>query len=192
MTKEQINWKPIKKDYILGVIDNNGLKHFPTSNELAKNYPPSEGTIRNKASEEKWMEQRKSHKFKVTKKAIEKKCHVPSGMDPKEEEEAVEHDAEAIVKSDEDCEATGEKLRQLVELSIDNDLTHVKAGGYVKAYNLKMYGDALSSAQGVIKAAQGEITDRIKLDSNTDVNLTILNDDFQKEELSFMQKLIKK
>jgi len=43
MTTKEIPWTKIKKDYVLGTIDNNGLKHFPTYKELSKKYNVSEG-----------------------------------------------------------------------------------------------------------------------------------------------------
>lgn len=42
--------------------------------------------------------------------------------------------------------------------------------GWIKPYNLKMYGDALSSAQAVIKNAQGEILERMEINNSTGID----------------------
>ena len=108
MTTKEIDWEPITKDYVLGITDNDGLKRFPTHKQLSEKYEVPLGTIKNKSSDEEWSLQKKSHKLKVTRKAIEKKSHAPTGMDPEEEEEAAEYDAEAIIQSKERLEKTGE------------------------------------------------------------------------------------
>lgn len=187
MTSTKTDWDPIRKDYVLGIIDDNGLKTFPTHTQLSETYNVALGTIKNKASKEKWSQQKKSHKLKVTKKVIEKKSHNPN-VDPEEEEEASEYDAETIVQSDADFEETGEKLRQAVKL----DLEAYIQKGVSNPYHLKMLGDALGSAQSVVKTAQGEIIEKIGIDQNTNLKVDLTDPNFLKNELSFMNNLIKK
>lgn len=112
----------MKKDYVYGLIDDNGLKRFPTYNDLSEKYNVSEGTIKNKGSKEKWSAKRKSHKIKVTKKVLEKKSNepvIPSEVEDPEAEEAAEHDAESIIIADDNFEATGEKLRKIIDKNLD-------------------------------------------------------------------------
>lgn len=175
MTKQKIPWDNIRKDYVLGITDKNGLKTFPTYEILSENYNVALGTIKNRGSKEKWTQQRKSHKVKVTKKVIEKKSHSPEivDIDEVEADEAAEYDAENIVISDANFEETGEKLRQAVQADLETYLNF----GVSNPYHLKMLGDALSSAQSVVKAAQGEILERIGVETNTNNgNDELLND----------------
>ena len=92
-----------------------------------------------------------------------KKGHDLTGMDPDELDAAAEIDAEAIIQEDEEFEKTGSGLRDLVQEQID--LLKGKPA-MVNPYHLKMLGDALSSAQGVVKAAQEEILGRGELEVN--------------------------
>ncbi len=161
MTNDEIDWKQIQKDYVLGITDDNGIKKFPSYDDLATKYKVSSGTLRNVGGPEKWSQQRKNRKLKVTRKAIQKKSHkaeiIAAGIDPKDVEEASNYDAELIVASDETYEKRGEKLGLLCELTIDNLTASIKKGGYVKAYELKMIGEALKSSFEVVKLAQGEL-----------------------------------
>ena len=53
MTNEILLWDKIKKGYVLGIIDDNGLKKFPTYKKLAEKYNTTEGTIKNVGGPEK-------------------------------------------------------------------------------------------------------------------------------------------
>lgn len=163
MTSTETVWENARKEYVQGITQDDQTKHFPTYNEVAKKYDLALGTVKNKGSTEKWPEQRKRYKFKVTKKAQEKKGHDLPGMDPDELDAAAEIDAEAIIQEDEEFEKTGSGLRDLVQEQID--LLKGKPA-MVNPYHLKMLGDALSSAQGVVKAAQEEILERGELEVN--------------------------
>jgi hypothetical protein len=192
MTKKATNWDAIKKDYIRGRTENDGLKHYPTYDRLAELYPPSAGTIRNKASEEKWTEQRKRYKLNVTKKVQEKKCHTPTGMDPQEEDEAANYDAETIVQSDTDFERSGENLRKLVSEWINLNLGKAS---FLNPYHLKMAGDALKSAQDVVKTAQGESLGKFEVDAEQRYKHTIEmlgTDKFKNQELGVLRAISKK
>lgn len=187
MTYNEIPWKQIQKDYVLGVTDKNSIKQYPSYDELAETYDVSSGSLRNVGGPEKWGQQRKNRKIKVTRKALSKKSHKQSekaamleqGIDPKEEEEANEYDAELIVASDEKFEVTGEKLRRLCELKIDALTESITQGGYVKEYALKMLGDALKSSVDVVKLAQGEPTENIAINTKAkyEVSMGLIGSD---------------
>lgn len=157
MTKnntKKINWEPIHDNYVQGITQKDKTKQFPTHNQLSQKYNVPLGTIKNKASEEKWTEQRKRYKLKVKQKLLEKKGHKSVLDDPVEEDEAAEIDAETIIQSDAKFEKTGEALRELVDKKINLEL---QEPGMVNPYHLKMMGDALKSAQDVVKVSQGEM-----------------------------------
>lgn len=172
MTKTPVPWDKINKDYVQGIPDKHGTKTFPTFDELSEIYPAKPGTIRNKASKEKWSQQRKNYKWKVTKKANEKKCNQQVLDDPGDDDEAAEFDAENIVKSDKSFEETGEDLR----IAVQNNLKIYIANNLNSPYHLKMLGDALSSAQSVVKTAQGEIIERIGVETKNNTDDELLKD----------------
>jgi len=170
MTNETLPWNKIKKDYVQGIADEEGLKKFPTYKKLAEKYNTTEGTIKNVGGPEKWSAKRKSYKVNVTKKALEKKSQgkvTSKNIDNNEVEEAAEFDAESIVQSDELFNGTGEKLREAVDTEIDRIvegkiyLYSTKNGPVYgvprnAAYLLMNLGKALESAQKVTKTAFGE------------------------------------
>jgi hypothetical protein len=56
--KSSINWKQIETDYIYGIPIENFGNHLPTLKELAKHYKVSEGSLKIKASQDKWTKKR--------------------------------------------------------------------------------------------------------------------------------------
>ena len=171
MTTEKIDWERICADYVQGITHEGQTKEFPTYKDLSERYKISEGTIKNKASEEKWTDQKKRYKYKVTKKVQEKKSHDDShklqGMDPAEIDEAAELDAEQIIKSKSRFEGTGEDLREAVQKQVNIALQSPEK---VNPYHLKMLGDALKSASDVVADAQEELIERMDIRSSTGID----------------------
>ena len=147
--KTKTDWKQIEIDIVHGIVKEDGGRLYLSLKEASERFGVNYDSLRQKASKGKWLKKRDAYTTKVSQKITEKKS---------------EYDAECIVQSDEKFEATGEKLRQLVDISIDNDLERAKAGEPIKPYNMKMYGDAYTSAQSGVKAAQGEILEKSKLE----------------------------
>lgn len=135
----------IKTDLIYGIIQEDGTKKYLNLKQSAEYYHVDYVELRRVAGKWKWKQRRDSQRTKVDQKVAEKKS---------------EYDAECIVQSDEKFQDTGEKLRQSIDMKIGLILSDLENGGYVKPYDLKMLGDALSSAQAVVKNAQGEILER--------------------------------
>ena len=144
----------IKDDLIYGYTDEDGQKTYPTVKEAAEWYNVSYDSLRRKAGKWKWKQKRKDHINKVAQRVAEKK----------KSEEICETEAEDIIKSDHRFQNAGEKLRRVINQKLDMMQTDLDGGNYVKAYDLKMIGDALKSAQEVVKIAQGEITKRIQVE----------------------------
>lgn len=176
MTK--YDWETIKKDYVHGIKQEDGTKHFPTQEELCTTYGCAKGTLGTRASKEDWKGQREKISNKIDQKVAEKKT---------------EREAEDIVQSDLKFENAGELLRKvtvkkLKAMKEDLDVDHRR----VRAYDIKNCGDALKDAQDVVKTAQGELLEKTKIEIHNDTNLNILDDDFMSKELDFMKELIKK
>lgn len=172
------DWEKAEDDYVYGYVDENGIRIQPTQKQVAKKHKIPIGTVGPYASKHKWEEKRKDKASQIQVKIDEKKSN---------------YQAENIVLSDDKFEDAGEVLRRVSKkklMQLEGDLEDPEK--YVRAYDLKMLGDALKSAQDIVKTAQGEITERIKLDSDSNVNLSILDDEFNQRELEFMHHLIKK
>jgi hypothetical protein len=171
------NWETIKNQYIYGINQEDGTKHYPTQEELCKIHGCGKGTIGTRAKNENWKGEKEKISVKIEKKVAEKKT---------------EREAEDIVASDQKFESTGEELRKLIrrKIKINNDL--LDKGGSVRDYDLKNLGDALRSAQEVVKTAQGEILSHLKVEQNTNMDIDLTNAEFHEKELEFMNKLIKK
>lgn len=137
--------KEIETDLIYGIVEPDGKKKYLNLKQSAEHYNVDYVALRKLAGKWNWKQRRESHRTKVDQKVEEKKS---------------EYDAECIVQSDEKFQNTGEKLRRSIDLKIDGVLSDLEEGAYVKPYDLKMLGDALSSAQAVVKNAQGEILER--------------------------------
>lgn len=152
------DWETIRKQYIQGKRQEDGTKHFPTLQELCNEHGCALGTIGDRAKKEDWKTRRRKFSEKIEKKVEEKKSEI---------------EAEDIVESDENFESTGEKLRLLVDKKIDIFLENPTD---VRAYDIKNVGDALRSAQEVVKTAQGEILERIGVETKDTSNDKLLND----------------
>lgn len=198
MTSTETVWENARKDYVQGITQEDKTKHFPTYNEIAKTYEMALGTVKNRGSTEKWPDQRKRYKFRVTKKVQEKKGHDLGGMDPAEVDEAAEVDAEAIVQSNNDFEKTGSDLRKAVQKQVDIALKYPET---VNPYHLKMLGDALTAAQNAVKNAQDEILERNKLELEGELKaehrykhtLELLGtDEFREQDLGVLRAICEK
>lgn len=139
------DWERLRAEYIYGYVDEQGQKIFPSITNLSERHNIPRGTIGSRASKEKWEQEKRAKSDRIKQKVDEKKT---------------EFEAESIVLSDDKFQNTGEKLRRSIDLKINCVLLDLKEGEYVKPYDLKMLGDALSSAQAVVKNAQGEILER--------------------------------
>lgn len=125
MTKKIENsphWKKIQTDYIYGLTVEGRGNHLPTLKELAKHYKLSEGTLRNKASEEKWTKKRQiaQNEFAIEmagKKRLMQNMNSSPG---------------SLVLSDEMFRCTGEKLRRLIDLKLD---MYMEKPEYIKESN---------------------------------------------------------
>lgn len=160
----------IKEEYIYGTIDKNGKVQFLSYQKIADKYKIRIDPIKKAGSKENWSALRKEHRSKTALKVAEKKS---------------ERTASSIVQSDDKFEDTGEALRKKVQECIDTVPN-------LNPYNLLNLSITLVNAQKVVKTAQGEIIDRIKVDSSSNVKLDITNPDFMNSELEFAKKLIKK
>lgn len=148
--------KTIETDLIYGIMQDNGSRKYLNLKESSEYYNVDYVALRRVAGKWDWKHKRERYRTKVDQKVEEKKS---------------EYDAECIVQSDQKFESTGEKLRQLIELNLDKDIRTMQTDdGWIKPYNLKMYGDALSSAQAVIKNAQGEILERMEINNSTGID----------------------
>lgn len=132
------DWETIRKQYIQGIRQENGDKTYPTLQELCNTHGCALGTIGDRAKKEEWKTQRRKFSERIRKKVDEKKSEI---------------EADDIVESDAKFESTGEKLRKLVDKKINIFLDTPRD---VRAYDIKNLGDALRSAQEVVKTAQGE------------------------------------
>ena len=176
MTK--YNWETIKKQYIYGIRQENGTKTYPTYKELSKIHGCAQSTLGDRAKKEEWKLEKQKISEKIGKKVAEKKTEL---------------EAEEIVQSNEEYrkgatlarKTAVKKLKQLNK-DMDNPKT------YVRAYDIKMATDALSQAQTVDLTAHDEVTKYLRVDSDGNVKVSILDDDFQERELEFMKKLVKK
>ena len=59
------DWDAIKTDYILGYINDEGNLHYPTYKELSQKHGPSEKTIRNRSSKDKWSQKKDINRTKT-------------------------------------------------------------------------------------------------------------------------------
>ena len=146
------DWEKIKEDFIYGCTDETGQRIDPTLKQLSTKYGCGYGTIRDHASREGWSEEKDKQRTKINRKIQEHKTN---------------REAQDIVLSDEKFESDGETLRRITRKKmqrIEEDLDDDERAKNVRAYDLKMVGDALAQAQAAVKAAQGEILEKSKLE----------------------------
>ncbi len=170
-------WDKIKEDYIYGYIDNKGQKIYPRQKDLSKKYNIPIGTISDRASREEWTAKRNDKAKKIQDKISERKTEIEAGE---------------IVLSDDRFESAGEQVRRVavkklekIEKDIDNDV-HVRSIDIMNAANSVRIG------QEIVKTAQGEILERVKVESHSNVKLNITDPEFMDRELEFANKLIQK
>lgn len=174
----QYDWEKIKKEYVYGIETEDGKKIYPTFQDLCDKYGFALSTIgsRAKNKHENWRKERKKVSEKIEKKVMEKKTEL----------EAID-----IVESDQKFESTGEALRKLIERKIKINHTLLDKGERVRDYDLKNLGDALKSAQDVVKTAQGEAATITKNDHRVEgLDKSILNPDLMQAEIDYALKLI--
>jgi hypothetical protein len=162
------NWETIKRQYIQGITPEDGDKYYPSYQDLVDKHGCSKGAITSHSKKDKdgpWDKQRERYIAKVERKTEEKKSEI---------------EAESVVESDLKFEGTGEKLRKGVELKIDECIEILENNDpddrrFVKASDFKYLGDGLRDAQETIKIAQGEISERIRIETPKS-NDELLND----------------
>lgn len=158
----------LKEEYIYGTINEDGQIQFLSYNKLAEKHNVHVSAIKKAGTAGNWTSKRKDYRTKTELKVTEKKS---------------EHAAATIVQSDDKFEETGELLRKRVWQQLEDDLDF-------RTSDLVNLSIALINSQKVVKTAQGEILDRVKIESSQDVKLNITDPDFMNEELEFAKKLI--
>lgn len=167
-TKEKRDWDAIEEEMIYGIVSDDGKKEYLSLKDGAEHYNIPYQTFRTHAAKGHWLDKRGSHSTRVKQKVEEKKS---------------EYDAELIVQADEKFQDDGETLRRVTKKKLkvmEEELDNPEKAKYVRAYDLKMAGDALAQAQSVVKAAQGEILERSKVEvdgkGRIDMNVSLLKD----------------
>jgi alpha-galactosidase/6-phospho-beta-glucosidase family protein len=174
MTK--YNWDIIKDQFIYGIRREDGTKHYPTIDDIVKMHGCAKGTVGERCSKESWVEERKRRKGQIDHKAqdIKKERKTEQKPIPAEQlhevenseqknDERIKLEAEAIVKSDELFEKTGENLCKLIARVINNRwerMDNNKAGS-VSGHEIMCLGKGLVDSQTTVKTAQGEKTSTI-------------------------------
>ena len=169
------DWEKIKEDFTYGYIDETGQKTFPTLKQLSTKYGCGYGTIRDHASKEGWSEDKDTQQTKINRKVEEHKTN---------------REAQDIVLSDDKFENAGEMIRRVAVKKLEQIEGDLEDDKFVRSIDIVNVASAVKTGQDVVKTAQGEITNRMKIESSN-VNLNILDEDFQEKELEFMKKLIK-
>ncbi len=66
-----IDWLDIKRQYVLGYIDDGGCHQYYTLDELGKRYGVSRSAIGEHASNEAWVDEREALQLRIYQKAVE-------------------------------------------------------------------------------------------------------------------------
>lgn len=146
------NWETIKRQYIQGIKQENGTKKYPSYQDLSNTHGCSKGAITNHSNKDPngtWEEQRERYLNKVEQKVEEKKTEL---------------DAENIVEDDLQCESMGRKIIRIVNKKLDQLEQQLDNDKYVSGIDILNTTTAGKNGQDIIKIAQGEITNRIKVE----------------------------
>lgn len=178
MTKT--DWELIEEEYIYGYINDEGQKIFPSINQLSTRHDIPRGTIGNHATKGNWAQKKEDKKDKIRQKVDEHKT---------------EFEAQNIIQSDDKFEDLGQLIRRVSKKKLEQlekDLDNPDPKVFVRSIDIVNAANAGRTGQEIVKTAQGEILNRSAIDQNTNLKVDLTDPDFQKKELEFMNKLIKK
>lgn len=156
------DWETVEDEYVFGYINNEGQRVFPTHTELSKKHNIPRGTIGSRASKDKWEQRKQAASRKIKQKVDEKKS---------------EYDAENIVLSDDKFESAGELIRRVAVKkleSLEEDLDDPDK--FVRSIDIMNASNSVRIGQEIVKTAQGEILQRIGVETNNNGNDELLND----------------
>jgi len=141
------DWDAIRTDYIHGYINEEGNLHYPTYKELSQKHGPSEKTIRNKSSKDKWSQKKDISRTKIG-QAIEEK------RQEQITDEALNFDSENL---------------ETAKIGI-TDIKGQLSKGNIPVHDHLKFSNALVNYQKVGLNAMGQPTEYVKSEGRHDVN----------------------
>ena len=157
----------IKDEYIYGNINESGTTDYLSYDSLAEKYDVPVGALKRAGNPKdddgsiNWKALRDTYQTKNDLKTIEKKSSVTASL---------------ILKSDDKFQDTFELGRTIGEMQLRRNKAYLESDEkhYISGTQLKHTIEAIKGCQDGIKTAQGEITDRVKIEST--VNEEIIKD----------------
>lgn len=76
MSPKGHDWIAIKRDYVEGIVDEEGNRIFPATLDIAQKYGLNYGTFRNRITRQKWLQERELFTAKIDEARREKRIDV--------------------------------------------------------------------------------------------------------------------
>jgi len=140
------NWKEIKKCYIEGIVDDEGVLYYPVLQELADKFGPSMRSMVRHSSDGNWELERKIFQKRVEERRREKKTEVLA-------DEASKFDSEVLTIAS----MALFQIKSIFETSLERT---VESDTYMTLDYIERLARALKNYQTAGRLALGETTEK--------------------------------